>query len=155
VSVEDRFWVWWSAELRGIVAEGYRGWSMQRAWTPAEAIDAARKNLRSWRESWAQQVRAGRAVTLHSKTPKAAPDGYVRLAYYDWSGPVAQGPNFIYIKPEWAVQVLDLYITWHGSEHAGPGGRSMATVQPESIAALADAAKAGTYRGRGMQPTLL
>jgi hypothetical protein len=42
---------------------------------------------------------------LHSKQPREAPAGFVRLTYLDQTMPGGQGPNYIYIRPEWVRQL--------------------------------------------------
>jgi len=96
-----------------------------------------------WQERWEHQLswhrRSGGTHTLHSKHPQDPPEGFLRLGYADKYPDEAQGPNYLYIKPQWVVQLLPgrgphpPHTTWREE-----GGRreSYASIDDESYEAL-------------------
>ena len=69
-----------------------------------------------WQEMWKRQLarhqQGGGTATLHSKSPEDAPEGFLRLGYAVKYPDEAQGPNYLYIRPEWVTQLLPR----HGTE---------------------------------------
>ena len=114
----EAFWRWW----RKVLFEDLH----------RHGRDAVRDNLRAWNQNWSIDRRwapeRNGDFTLHSKTPKAAPEGYVRLIYSHWTRPAAQGPNFFYIRPESITALDGCHLVW--------GKRSSAELDSASIAAL-------------------
>lgn len=94
----------------------------------------------SWKD-YLMYVARGDARELHSKTPETPPSGYVRLAYATQVPPEAQGPNYLYIRPEWVKELHapqpdhPAWVSW--ACQPGRGQRCWAKIDAESYRALA------------------
>lgn len=147
MTLEERFWAWWLERLRVEYVDGLYQAYAGRQMDPAHVREGVRRNLRHWSESWARYLRLGSGSgALHSKTPKPAPDGFVRLSYQNWSSPIQQGPNFFYIRPETVRSVERGYVVFSSGSRM-LGGEGYAHIQPESAESLLQSAGVRPMQG--------
>lgn len=96
-----------------------------------------------WQEMWEQQLfwhrNSGGTVTLHSKHRQEPPEGFLRLGYAVKYPDQAQGPNYLYIKAQWVVELLPRrgtrppHATWR---EEGKRGKSYTSMDDESYELL-------------------
>jgi len=60
----------------------------------------------TWERALSWHRRSKGLVTLHSKRPHRAPRGFIRLGYATKGSDETQGPDYLYIKPEWVFSLL-------------------------------------------------
>lgn len=59
-----------------------------------------------WKQNLSWHRRLKGTVTLHSKRPHRPPKGFIRLSYAVKGSEEAQGPDYLYIRPEWVFSLL-------------------------------------------------